>query len=628
MSQYEMNVNVVMKFLVDMKFCNSVICCHRKCYKELQDFLLVGNQYYSWESGNDWLESHKSLWKDWRYRSYKLYLMQLNDVYNSGKISLEHLGPRGSVYKLLKDDLRIELDEYLVKKIAVKDVSRHRIACSRFLYYLQEHGLTSIMQLDYGILFDYHKNDYHKSVKSKAVYENLIRMFLRYQYEKKRCSFGFSLALSQLIIPHIVRCDFSFYENEKYKEYVVSWTRIECFINEVIKIGYSSTIIKAAKHYLKLLFIFLDMHQFNLTHELLWMWFDHLKPLLGTGWKQARRTLYQFESYLETDKLSTQYTGDPYQANPIDSLPFALKSPLQNYLGLSEREGLKDSTISMRKSSNLRFLMFLKTKGLEDFSEITPKLLEEFNINDLHTSTEGKAAYNVRIRNFLKYLFEEGKIYNPLLYKALPSVSAPSTKIIRTLSENELNIIETIDTNKLSSIAFRDYVIVSIGLTLGFRASDIVSIQFKDINWKIPSIGFSQTKTGKLICVPLSIKLGNLIYQYLTNHRPKSKSSYIFIHHEIPYDMLNPDVCRKALKRYLPNRELVNGDGGFHIVRKTFATQLLKKGTKVEVISDALGHSTNDTVLEYLALDETCMRKCPLSLEETGILLKGGVFNA
>lgn len=66
----------------------------------------------------------------------------------------------------------------------------------------------------------------------------------------------------------------------------------------------------------------------------------------------------------------------------------------------------------------------------------------------------------------------------------------------------------------------------------------------------------------------------------------------------------------------------------FHSLRKTFATQLLEGNTKVELISDSLGHSTNETVHKYLSLDEKRMRLCALSMAETNIVYKGGAFNA
>ncbi len=626
MNQYENKVAIIMGILKEEKFSASVISGHRICYREFQDFLLLNKQTYTYEYAMKWVESNKALWKHRKYTGFKHCLEQLEDIYRHGTIALENLGPRGSAYTLLNTELKNELDEYLENADLGKYVSRHRIACSRFLFYLQNQELTSISQLNYDTLLSFHSEDYHKSYKSKDVYEDLIRNFLYFQFLNGRCSVGFNLALNKQIIPHIVKIDLDTLRNDFSKEYEITWTLIKSFLAEMNRIGYSDTVKKSSKHTLKLLYIFIDMHHVQLNKKNLWIWFENLKPYIYSNWKQARRTLSQFWIFLECGELTTKFTGDPLYKNPVEYLPEWMKNQLQNYLILSKREGFKKSTIDMRRSSNLRFCQFLQLENIQSFSEITSELLEAFNQQDIHATSEGKAAYNVRIRGFLIYLHEQGKISNPFLCTALPSVSAPKVRIVSILSDDDSNEFWMYDTKTLSSIAFRDYAIMCIGLSMGFRASDIVSIQYKDFNWKQPSISLSQAKTGKRINMPLPVKVGNIIFEYLKIHRPKSSSPYIFIHHEVPYDKLSPSVCKKSLNRFLPNRDIPNK--GFHVVRKTFATGLLRGDVKVEIISDALGHSTDDTVHKYLALDEERMRKCPLSLEETGIAWKGGVFDA
>ena len=294
--------------------------------------------------------------------------------------------------------------------------------------------------------------------------------------------------------------------------------------------------------------------------------------------------------------------------------------PLKQYLSLLKREGWEKSTIAMQRSSNLRFCRFLCDIGINRFSDVTPQVLQKFNEQDRHSTAEGKAAYNCRIRSFLLYLYDEK------LYKALPRQSAPRDRIVETLTEDEVCDLWSVDIQTLSPKALRDYAIVCIGLTMGFRASDIVSIRFQDINWKKRSITIIQQKTGKLLEMPMPVRTGNVLFRYLSNARPVSSSPYVFILHEAPFNKLERSVCRAALMRFLPDRESENK--GFHVTRRTFATGLLRGSTKIELISDSLGHSTDGTVHKYLSLDEERMRLCPLSLEETGISWKGGAFHA
>lgn len=259
-------------------------------------------------------------------------------------------------------------------------------------------------------------------------------------------------------------------------------------------------------------------------------------------------------------------TGAPDLIPSLEQLPEWVRSPLSDYLALLKREGWQKSTIAMQKSSNIRLEQYLQRINVRSFREITPELLQAFNHQDSHSTSEGKAAYNCRIRGFIIYLYEKGIISNPFLYKALSTMSAPKSRIVRVLSDKEINKIWSVDIEQLSPKALRDYAIVCIGLTMGFRASDIVKIRYQDINWKQHSIRLIQQKTGKAIALPMPVRVGNIIFKYLCDERPKSSSPYVFITHETPYDKLGCGVCSRALIRILPERDAPGK--GFHVVRK------------------------------------------------------------
>ena len=100
------------------------------------------------------------------------------------------------------------------------------------------------------------------------------------------------------------------------------------------------------------------------------------------------------------------------------------------------------------------------------------------------------------------------------------------------------------------------------------------------------------------------------MYKYILNGRPLSADAgngYIFIRHQAPYTPLKVTAaCRNALKRILSTYgfELSPGQG-FHMTRKTFATRL-------DDISNVLGHASRETAEVYLERDEGRMRMCPL----------------
>ena len=627
MERYDKNVTVILEFLVAENFSASVISLHRLCYKALRKHLTEEKIFYSSDAAYRWIDDNKACWNYRQHTGWTHCVDQLEDVYAKGHILPDHLGVRKSAYCMLSETLKAELDDFLDNGLANPDDGRYRISCARFLLYLQNKGLQSISQLDYSGLLSFHKDDYHKSSISKDVYEDLIRVFLRYSSDHGKCSLGFSLALNKLLIHQIVEIPDAELPGVIQTELpVISWSIIETFLKEMANTRYKKTVLKSTRHILTLCYIFLDMHSFSRTEENLWLWFDHVKPFLGAGWRQHRRSLCQFLHYLKTGIITTTYTGDPSYVPPVDRLPVWACDSIRSYLALLEREGWKKSTITMHRSCCIRFCQYLQEEGINDFCEITTDALQDFNHKDIHATPEGKAAYNCRIRCFLIYLYEQGMVCNPYLYKTLPTMSAPRTVIVQTLSPEDLAYIWSVNSNTLSPIELRDYAIVCVGLTMGFRASDIVLLRFANIDWTRRSICLTQEKTGKNLTLPMPVRTGNILFRYLRDGRPKSADVHVFIKHKAPFKGLHRSVCAKALKRFLPQADAYRN--GFHVLRRTFATNLLRGNTKAKLIADSLGHSTDSTVHKYLSLDEERMRQCPISLGIVGISIKGGVFHA
>ena len=626
MEQYDKNVAIIMEFLKTENYSPSVLSVHRLCYTEFRNYLLSHEKFYTYETATTWLEEHREIWGKTNYIHHKHCIKQLNDVFFQGTISPKHLGYRKPAYSLLSPSLQQEIDEFIVYGLQNSQDSSSRRACSRFMLFLQTNGRNSIRQLDYELLLRFHKEDYHSSSKSKDVYEELIRTFLRYHANKERCSLGHALALNKMLIPQIIQVEpTTFPKTSVYEEYLVTWSQIECFFEKMREIGYAKSVRNYTKHILKLLYIFLDMHQLLLREDILWTWFELVKPLLKTNWKQARRSLSQFLLFVKEDRMITKVTGNPTSIAAIDQLPEWARVELRKYLDLLQREGWKKSTISMQKVANVKFCQYLYHHGIKSFTQITPEVLQKFNQQDIHKTSESTSAYHCRIRSFLIYLYEQKQISNPFLYKALSSVSAPSTKLISVLSKEEVIYLWSMKIELLSSKELRDYAMVMISLSMGFRASDIVSLRFQEIDWKKCSISLIQQKTEKTISIPMPIRIGNILFRYLQKARPKSSSPYIFIQHRAPYDKLSPGVCDNALYQILPKQKMLKN--GFHVLRRTFATNLLRGNTPVTLISDSLGHSTNSTVYHYLSLDEERMRLCPLSMKDTKISLQGGIFH-
>jgi integrase len=110
------------------------------------------------------------------------------------------------------------------------------------------------------------------------------------------------------------------------------------------------------------------------------------------------------------------------------------------------------------------------------------------------------------------------------------------------------------------------------------------------------------------------VAAGNAVAAYLRDGRPDSASPFVFVKHRAPYDGVDKGVCGDAMARTFGPHV-----GGFHALRRTFATSMLRGGAGRRGVAEALGHATDRSTDPYLALDAERMRACAMRLSDCGI---------
>jgi len=207
----------------------------------------------------------------------------------------------------------------------------------------------------------------------------------------------------------------------------------------------------------------------------------------------------------------------------------------------------------------------------------------------------------------------------PCLSKALPVLSTRNEKNVVVLSDDELEKLEELSDTDSTVISARSKAILRLGIDLGMRRIDIVNLTIDKINWQKQTILIMQKKTQYEIELAMPTKTANALYQYIMTERPDHCDPHIFLTSNAPFRPLGPQVCRAVIKEALPERN----SGGFHILRKTFASKALNNGAELDEVILLLGHRDMSNVHKYLSLDVKCMKQCPISLQEYSI---GGDF--
>lgn len=629
---YDKAVDKINKHLIKSHFSKSVIYNHLNCYRSFKQYLEVEQLPYSHGVALKWLNDNRAKWQHPKFKPFRLSLFQINDVIQNGCITTNKYVYESSCnYDKLPKWCRLLLDDYLnefSQSFSEGYVSQRRIACSKFLIYLSYNGGKSIKDINHKNIIGYYNQNEHRTVQAKNLNSRSIRHFFTYLADKELISASLPYVLKQDVIPKIIII------NE------LSATTKDCFYNSnqssdkiptgeyfaiakelgntcLARHNYSKSIKRVFCKAWRDLYIFLEANGLSYSYETAEYWCICQKNYT-LQWRSYRRAVKLFEQYRIFDDIKPNMVYS-YKKNPVNTLPEWSRSLLLDFLSKKQKEGNATSTVCMYRSSCLRFLKYLDQKEIKCCASIRPEIIKKFHISDPHSTAEARNAYSVRIRGFLNYLADLG--YVPItLQLALTTQKAQKTKIVEILTNEEIISIYTFITNAEKPLELRNIAIVLLGLRMGLRASDIISIKFSDISWNERAISVQQQKTNNFLKLPMPVDVGNSLYRYIMNGRPRMPSDYLFITHRVPYDKLHAGCCRRALNKVLDKRK-----NGFHITRKTFASLMLKSKTNTDTIADSLGHSNNSTILKYLATDSNTMRQCALSLKD--IEVKGGILS-
>jgi site-specific recombinase XerD len=500
------------------------------------------------------------------------------------------------------------------------------------MLFLSDRNISKIEDISYKDIVGLYKAEFYCTDDTKSILIGHAARMMAFFAERGLFSRGYSILLDSQMYPHVGSLAEFLPDhraaieqlrpqslNHSAQEFYDS---INGFVWTLQEYGYVGTTIYLARHLLTALYLFLEIHELGYLPEIAWIWFSEVQNIVGCSWRHWRRALRSYEEYHEKNDVQTEKKYR-YEPSLLESLPQWCREPIIAFQKQKLREFRSEETVDSYQYPCIRFCLYLIARNISVFDSITTANISEFCRTDRHDTFKGRSSYFTVVRHFLEYLEEIGLIHNKSLHNSLSAGTAPVEEIVDTLTDEQISRVNDYRLSQKDPIELRNSAMVMVGLRMGLRASDVVNLMFDDIDWKKRQITIIQQKTQTQITLPMTVDVGNSIYSYLKNGRPKSSSKYIFIRHKAPYCKLTIKICTKSLHCILPERKAVIG-GGFHVTRRTFATRLLRNNAGIETVIDSLGHQDHTSIMAYLSLDEERMQSCALSLSNTGLLLKRG----
>jgi len=599
------------------------------CLSDLQDYLLANNLPYTESNASSWCDSLEFP----KPRGSALTLARLSDIYHYGKVQPLNVFPQWRSYaKLLDEPWDNLLQEYLdAGEFHGKHCHRVKQHVSKFLFWLQTKDINNPSEITYNLLDKYFKYDKHNTRKEKSRYTLAVGNFITFLADKGLCNhtigwypyyWRFNLTVRKCNLSKAQQSILTSLKEDSPSFSIESmFASSEVFLDEYKKSGYDKRLCLRATYTIRNLFLFLDMYGVGYKSEAVEIWLDHeMSVRKKSEWLESRRILHLFDNYLKENTLNPQIRFTP-RNRLYDNIPVWCKAETDEFLSLKKKNGYAQRTIDGASTRLAHFCTYLDNHNISCFSDISPKILTDFNLSE-DICFSDKSHYIGTSRQFLQHLERKGILpYGRHL--ALSSTAASHERIITILTKDEKEAIAEKHLNCNAPIELRDKAMLLLGMKMGLRGSDVVNILLTDIDWEKQTIRILQQKTQHEILLPMPVSVGNAIYNYIKNGRPNSKtlSDRIFVKAIMPYDSVTSNVCIDALERTLPRRNVPQS--GFHVTRKTYATDRLRSGVIPQGIADLLGHKDTHSLSTYLQYDEENMRLCPISLSESGLTMKG-----
>ena len=315
-----------------------------------------------------------------------------------------------------------------------------------------------------------------------------------------------------------------------------------------------------------------------------------------------------------------------YELNGEISLHRPMKQPYiwpsqffdatQSFLGYMDENGYSRDYVRGTTREVHKFLEYLSDCGVQSCKTITISNVMDF-IRDQysHFAVSTLKTTVGKLRTFLKFLYLDELTDHDLASLVPPVRNFRLAQLPVVWNTEALQLLLTA-INRETSNGKRDYVIFMLAIYLGLRIGDILHLQFKNIDWEKSTIQISQVKTDELLSLPLPTDLGWALIDYIRDVRPETDSPFIFVRHCAPFQAFcSNNNFHYQMRKYAalagitpPSSKLY----GLHSIRHTFATNLLKEGTSLSLISEFLDHNGASATPVYLKVDDEHLRICAL----------------
>jgi integrase/recombinase XerD len=264
------------------------------------------------------------------------------------------------------------------------------------------------------------------------------------------------------------------------------------------------------------------------------------------------------------------------------------KENLEELRKFVEQLKLKAYSISTIKTYRNEFLQLLQLLKKKPVYELTVDDLKRYMVYAMEKQGINENTAHSRL-NALKFYFEQ-VLRREKFFWEIPRPKKPLI-LPKVLNEEEIGrLFRALLNKKHKAMLFTIY-------SAGLRVSELANLKIAHIDSSRMQICIEHAKGKKDRYVGLSPVLLDILRNYLKTYKPRP-TIYLF-ESEQTFTAYPTRTVQKVFTD-AKNKAGINKAVGVHVLRHSFATHLLEKGTDIYYIKELLGHFDIKTTERYL----------------------------